>query len=106
MDRDWQYVVIWEFRVPAGMEGRFEKAYGPQGAWSRLFGGGEGYLRTELIRDLETTGRYVTLDFWSSKQAYEQFRLANADQYRAIDEQCEALTASESKLGEFGPLNV
>lgn len=105
MDRDWQYLVIWEFHARRGMEAAFENAYGPQGAWSRLFGSGEGYLRTELVRDLETTGRYLTMDFWSSKQAYEQFRLANADQYRAIDEECEELTASESKLGEFGPQN-
>src|SRR5512135_3081812 len=101
MGRDWLYVVIWEFRVRPGMEAAFEEAYGPQGAWSRLFGSGEGYLRTELIRDLETTGRYLTLDFWSSRQAYEQFRIANAERYRAIDAECETLTESENRTGEF-----
>ena len=28
---EWRYLIIWEFRVRAGMEERFEKVYGPQG---------------------------------------------------------------------------
>jgi hypothetical protein len=30
------HVIIWEFRVQAGREEEFERAYGPAGGWARL----------------------------------------------------------------------
>jgi heme-degrading monooxygenase HmoA len=95
------YVVIWQFRPLAGAERRFEEAYGPNGAWARLFAGGEGFLRTELHRDLKDPGRYLTLDVWISKEAYGAFRAKHAAEYAAIDRECEILTAEETPLGEF-----
>ena len=101
MDRDWKFVVIWEFHVQADGREKFEEAYGINGVWARFFESAEGYVRTELIRDTERAGCYVTLDFWSSKQSYEQFRQASADRYRAVDAECEALIESETKIGAF-----
>jgi hypothetical protein len=46
------FTVVWEFRVPARQRRAFEKTYGPEGAWVQLFRTGEGYVRTELLRDL------------------------------------------------------
>ena len=60
------HVIIWEFRAQRGREGEFEGAYGPDGDWANFFRSGEGYLGTELMRDLETPGRYVTIDRWTS----------------------------------------
>src|SRR5947209_2755150 len=56
------YVIIWEFYVKRGNERAFEEAYGPQGAWARFFRRGEGYLGTELLRNVGQSGRYVTID--------------------------------------------
>jgi heme-degrading monooxygenase HmoA len=95
------YLVVWQFRPRPGAEQRFEDAYGPRGPWARLFTAGEGFVRTELNRDLKDPGRYLTLDFWSSKEAYEAFRAKHAAEYAAIDRECEELTADESLLGEF-----
>ena len=97
----WGYLIAWEFRPRKGAERAFEEAYGPQGVWARLFQKGEGFVGTELNQDLKDRGRYLTLDLWVSKQAYEAFRVAHRAEYQAIDEQCESLTEQERELGRF-----
>jgi len=95
------HVIIWEFRARRGREAEFERAYGPKGDWAEFFRRGEGYLGTELIRDIETEGRYVTIDRWTSQTAFETFRSQNVGQYEAIDRQCELLTEHEARVGSF-----
>jgi len=95
------YVVIWEFRARAGAEAEFEAAYGPDGGWVRLFRRDERYIRTELVRDIESPRRYVTLDYWTSQQAYDEFRIQHAEDYKRIDARCETLTESEELIGKF-----
>ena len=98
---DWGHVIIWEFYARAGGEPRFEEIYGPEGEWAQFFKSGAGYVGTELNRDGKVPQRYVTLDFWTSRAAYVQFREANLAQYRALDQRCEALTEQEKELGCF-----
>jgi len=95
------YVILWEFHVRAGREAAFESAYGPAGDWARLFQQAEGYLGTELLRDHEEPGRYLTLDRWASRAAFESFHGERREEYEALDRQCEGLTASEIRLGSF-----
>jgi len=98
---DSSYLVLWQFRPRPGAERHFEETYGPRGAWARLFRTAEGFVRTELNRDLKDLDRYLTLDFWTSKEAYEAFRAKHVTEYAAIDRECEALTMEEKFLGEF-----
>ena len=100
------YLVVWQFRPRPGEERPFEEAYGPLGAWARFFTTAEGFVRTELNRDLKDPERYFTLDFWVSKEAYESFRAKHAAEYAAIDRECEALTAEEKLVGEFARVGV
>jgi heme-degrading monooxygenase HmoA len=106
------YVTIWEFFVRPGSEGEFARIYGPEGDWARLFAGSAGYQATELLVDREQSGnerdasgyvpiRYVTIDRWSSAEAYADFRLKFDAQYAQIDARCESLTTRESYLGSF-----
>jgi heme-degrading monooxygenase HmoA len=95
------YLVVWQFRPRGGLEQSFEQEYGPHGPWARLFATAEGFVRTELNRDLKDSGRYLTLDFWTSKEAYDSFRAKYAAEYAAIDRECEALTVEETSMGEF-----
>jgi heme-degrading monooxygenase HmoA len=97
----WGFVTVWEFRPKPGAERRFEEAYGPQGVWANFFAPGEGFVAMELNRDLKDPRRYLTLDFWTSKAAYDRFRETHAEQYRTIDAQCEDLTAEEKLIGYF-----
>jgi hypothetical protein len=97
----WGYLIIWEFHVRSGMEERFEKRYGPKGEWARLFGQDESYMGTDLIHHLNKGRTYVTLDFWTSQAAYDEFRKRHRSKYKAIDQKCEELTESEREIGKF-----
>jgi hypothetical protein len=97
----WMYLVIWEFQVLPGMEMTFESIYGPGGSWVRLFEQSAAFMGTELSVDDDNPSRYITLDFWISREAYEQFRCQHAAEYKVIDAQCEQLTVSEREIGRF-----
>jgi heme-degrading monooxygenase HmoA len=99
--RKWGFVIAWEFRPKAGVEPLFEAAYGPDGIWAQLFRQGEGFVATELSRDTKDARRYLTLDFWESKSAYERFRADRSAHYARNDAQCESLTEFEREVGQF-----
>jgi heme-degrading monooxygenase HmoA len=98
---EWGFLIIWEFQVRAGMEKRFEQVYGAEGDWARLFEQDESYIATELIHDLKGSKTYVTLDFWTSQEAYDAFRKRQRTKYKALDEKCEKMTESEREIGRF-----
>ena len=100
-DGEGKYLIVWEFRVRRGIEAQFEQVYGPNGKWAQLFSQGQGYVRTELHRDTKEILRYLTLDTWTSRQAYEEFREAHAAEYAAIDAECERMTTSEVEIGRY-----
>jgi quinol monooxygenase YgiN len=99
--RQADFVVIWEFRVRSGKRREFEVAYGPDGAWVNLFRRDREYIRTELIHDRRNPRRYLTIDVWSSREAYLRFKKRNQDDYDELDRNCASLTESEVKIGEF-----
>ncbi len=99
--RQADFAVVWEFRVRSGKRREFEKIYGPDGAWVKLFRRDREYIRTDLIRDRETPRRYLTIDVWSSRQAYLRFKKRNRDDYDRVDRSCVSLTEGEVKIGEF-----
>jgi heme-degrading monooxygenase HmoA len=95
------HVIVWEFRIRPEAEAEFIAKYGPDGIWARFFRRGQGYIRTELVRDVADRGRYLTLDYWHSEEEFKRFREQNQAEYRKIDEQCEQLTQSETCLGNL-----
>jgi heme-degrading monooxygenase HmoA len=98
------YIIFWQYRVRRGSKRRFERIYGPRGDWARLFRGARGYRGTELYRDKETRGRYVTRDAWTSKVAFAAFKTKFAAEYAALDRECEGLTLDETRIGAFSLL--
>jgi heme-degrading monooxygenase HmoA len=92
------YVIVWRYRVSAERAQEFERAYGPDGDWARLFRRSEGYAGTELYRGLEA-GTYLTLDSWTDEHAFARFRDEHAAAYADLDRQCDALTLSEERVG-------
>ena len=98
------FTIVWEFIVGDGREAEFERAYGPDGDWAKLFRQSKDYLGTELLRDATKPGRYLTVDRWKSGAAYEWFHNSHQTEYGALDAQCEELTARETKLGAFQSL--
>ena len=100
-DERWGYLIIWEFQVRNGMEQRFEKSYGPKGEWASLFAQDESYIGTDLTHHLNKERSYMTLDFWTSQAAYDEFSKQHRSEYKAIDQKCEELTESEREIGKF-----
>jgi heme-degrading monooxygenase HmoA len=99
-------VILWEFQARPGREAEFERAYGPDGIWANFFRQGEGFLGTELWRDQEKAGRYMTVDRWTTREAFEKFRAAYLDEYQAIDRGSETLTEREAQVGAFSSLQA
>src|SRR5258708_16343421 len=67
------FVALWEYEVKPGSEEIFENVYGPGVGWAKLFRSDPNYRETRLLRDPYRPATYLTLDFWNSREAYEQF---------------------------------
>ena len=94
-------VIVWEFRVQTGQATGFERAYGPEGDWARLFRRSPAYCGTELLRDPEDPGRYLTLDRWEEASDFEAFKADHGDDYRRLDRVCEPFCSEERLVGRF-----
>jgi heme-degrading monooxygenase HmoA len=95
------FVALWEYEVKPGDEERFENAYGPGGEWVRLFRNDSRYKETRQVRDAFRRGVYLTMDFWESRAAYEEFMAGRRMEYEAMDGTYEDMTLRERKVGWF-----
>lgn len=94
-----QYVIVWEFKVRPGAEVEFVEKYGPEGSWARLFRRSDGYIRTELVRDVTVERRFLTLDYWKSEAEFNHFHQQHLAEYKRLDKELEGLTEQETRLG-------
>jgi heme-degrading monooxygenase HmoA len=95
------HVRMWELQARPGLEKEFERIYGPEGDWVQLFRKSKAFLRTELYRDIETQGRYITVDYFASQPAFQEFLKEFREEYDALDRMGESVCASEKRLGSF-----
>ena len=93
------YRIIWQYSVrPEGVD-QFKKVYAADGVWTEFFRRSPDYVTTELYGDLNSPLRFITVDVWRNRGAYENFRKSNATDYVALDEACTVLVAHERTLG-------
>jgi heme-degrading monooxygenase HmoA len=95
------FVALWEFEVKPGCEERFQKVYGPEGDWAKLFRRDANYQENTLLHDPAHPAIYLTLDFWASRQAYESFLASHASEYERLDAAGEKLTLRERTIGWY-----
>ena len=93
------FLRIWRYRVAEDAREAFERAYGRDGDWARLFGRADGYLGTELLRAAGST--YATIDRWREQADWEAFLARHGEDYRALDRRLESLTLEEENLGDW-----
>ena len=98
---DGAYTYLWEYLVRPDAEAEFLRHYGPEGSWVRLFRRAAGYVGTRLYRDRDQPLRYLTVDVWEHRQAFEDFRRRFADDFEQLDRACALLTLREAPLGTF-----
>lgn len=97
------YATVWEFVVAPARQAEFEAHYGEDGSWARLFRRAEGYRGTELLRDRGNALRYLTIDRWDSREAWQAFKQEHGAEYERLDREFEGLTTHEAPLGEYAP---
>lgn len=98
------FVYVWVYHVKAEKISDFEQIYGTEGTWVQLFKRGAGYLGTELHKDVSINNRYLTIDYWTSKKARDEFRKQFAEEFAELDKDCESLTEKEIFIGDFEEL--
>jgi heme-degrading monooxygenase HmoA len=90
-------VFSYDVRDPA----EFERVYGPGGDWAQFFGGAHGYIGTELLRDVETPGRYLVIDRWESAEAYNAFATEHREDYMRRVDDTRLYYEQELRFGTF-----
>ena len=98
--------VIWEFTVEEASRDAFERAYCAGGPWARLFAEHPGFLETRLLRQKERPGVYQTIDRWTSREDYADFKRSFAERYDALDEEVGTLSRNETYIGQFDEIEV
>jgi hypothetical protein len=95
------FVVVWQFEIAEENVTAFEAAYGPDGAWAKLFRASPSYQGTELLRDAYVPGNYLTIDRWASEGDFRAFRKDHDAQYETLDRACDSLTSRETRVGAY-----
>jgi heme-degrading monooxygenase HmoA len=95
------YEIFWEYEVLPDQTASFENLYGAEGEWARLFREADGYVETLLFRDTVRPTRYLTVDRWRSRVAFDAFVEAAGSAYAALDRRGDALTVRERRIGAF-----
>ena len=90
-------VFSYEVRDVAG----FERTYGPDGDWAQFFAGAKGYIGTELLRDVDTPGRYLVIDRWDSADDYNAFVTENQAEYVRRSDDARFYYDQELRFGTF-----
>ena len=93
--------IVWEFVVKEEARGQFELAYGPGGAWSKLFAGWPGFRGTALLRDTANPRRYLAIDLWDSGAQREQMLAERRAEYSVLDAALGGWTESKTEVGIF-----
>ncbi len=96
--------IVWRFSAKLDHIADFERHYNSEGSWAQLFHRSPGFGGTTLLRDSAISNRYLLWDCWESLASFERFKRDHGADYAALDEQCEALTDEETKLGLFESL--
>jgi heme-degrading monooxygenase HmoA len=94
-------VLVIVFSYEARNAEQFERVYGPEGEWAEFFRRGHGYVGTELLRDAETSGRYLVIDRWESREAYQAFVEERREEYMRRVDDTAFYYAAELRLGTF-----
>jgi heme-degrading monooxygenase HmoA len=94
-------VIAIVFSYEARDPGEFEHAYGAHGEWAEFFVGAPGYVGTEVLRDLESPGRYLVIDRWETAEAYNAFVAEHQAEYVERSDDARVYYDQELRLGSF-----
>ena len=93
--------IISEFVVKEEARGQFELAFGPGGAWSKLFARCDGFRGSTLLRDTQHPRRYLMIDIWDSLAQREQALAERAAEHADLEDSFAAWSESRTEVGVF-----
>jgi heme-degrading monooxygenase HmoA len=93
--------IVCEFVVKEEARGKFELAYGPGGAWSKLFARCPGFRGTTVLRDTKNPRRYLTIDLWDTLAQREQMLAERETEYSNLEAAFGDWTESKTEVGIF-----
>ena len=96
-----KFAYIWEYQVKQDSIDLFIKNYNSDGDWVQLFQKGTGHIRTELLQQHDYPTRFITIDYWESKELRDNFRKKFSIEFNKLDKLCETFTESENFIGDF-----
>jgi heme-degrading monooxygenase HmoA len=92
------YLIVWTYDVAPPQQAAFRAAYGPDGVWARMFAQAPGFAGVELYQD---GARFLTLDKWESRSAFDAFQAAHGGEYAALDVKLAHLSVGQVCVGAF-----
>ena len=93
--------IVWEFVVKQEAQGQFELAYGPGGAWSKLFAKSPGFRGTTLLCDTKNPRRYLVIDLWDTLAHREHILAERKHEYSDLNADFAEWTESKTDVGIF-----
>ena len=92
------YVITWRYRVKPDRVEEFRKEYGPDGSWAKLFQRGDGYVKTDLLPSKTDPFAFTTVDYWTTQEAFDNFKAAHREEYESLDREFTQLTIREERI--------
>ena len=96
--------IVWEFVLKEHYRGVFELAYGPGGAWSKLFSDCPGFRGTTVMRDVKDPRRYLVVDLWDTGAQRDQALRERETGYADMQVSFDQWTETRREVGVFNVL--
>lgn len=91
-------VRVWRYDVPTDVREEFEREYGPDGSWARLFAASPGFIATTLYVEVGSPTSYLTVDRFADDKAWRLFRAEHNIAYQELGERLRHLTVGQEDL--------
>ena len=93
--------IVSKFVVREEARGQFELAYGPGGAWGKVFARCPGFRGATLLCDTNNPRRYLMIDLWDTLAQREQALAERKAEYSNLEAAFAGWTESRSEVGIF-----
>jgi len=96
--------IIWEYVVKEEAQDQFRLAYGPGGAWSKLFAQCPGFQGINVLRDMKNPRRYLMIEIWKTEALRELALAKHKAEFSELEIVLDGLIESKTKIGIFSML--
>jgi hypothetical protein len=93
--------LVREFVIHGDMCAQFELTFGPGGAFSELFASKPGFRGLSLMRDVDNSQRYLSVEIWESKARRAEAIEKDQEGFSELDEMLDRLASARTDLGSF-----